>query len=69
MARDLVADREDGAEEAMRCSETRRVRRMAVCREHTHGRVVEVELGEIVVVTRRPRCVTIAVTVTHWGTA
>jgi len=54
----------------MRCSQVRRGKRVAVCREHTLDRVVEVELGEIVVVTRRPRCVTVAVTVVGlWGRA
>lgn len=54
----------------MRCSQVRRGQRVAVCREHTMDRVVEVDLGEVVVVTRRPRCATVSVTVVGlWGTA
>lgn len=53
-----------------RCVATRRPRREAACREHMLDRVELVELGEVLVITRRPRCAVIAVTVVGlWGTA
>lgn len=52
-----------------RCIAPRRSRRPAVCRDHTHDRVVAIELGEVIVITRRPRCVVINVTVSYWGLA
>lgn len=46
----------------------RQSRARRVCREHSHALVIATELGEALVVVRRPRCVMVAVTVTYWGT-
>jgi len=53
----------------MNCSQIRTRQRTPVCREFVFDRIQVVEIGTVIVTTRRPRCAVISVTVTYWGTA